>query len=61
MTPGGVCPECFGKTINFKGPGLDSEYRVCPRYQEPGHLNAAEIREAYMAYGRAVYPSGRFA
>ncbi len=33
-----VCPECFGKTILLRGKGLDSEYYVCSRWKEAGHL-----------------------
>lgn len=41
-----VCPECGGNTIEFRGNGLDTQYKICSRWKEPGHLAAEEIQRA---------------
>jgi len=56
-----LCPECRGLTVEFKGCGLDSQYKVCSRYTEPGHLTAEQIQDKIRARRAAVRPSGRFA
>lgn len=55
------CPECHGLTVQFKGKGLDLQYRICSRYQEAGHLNGREINNAILQRRQAARPSGRFA
>ena len=56
-----VCPDCQGLTIQYRGKGKDSDYRVCPRWQEPRHLTETEITDSLQSFRRAVNPSGRFA
>ena len=55
------CPECGGRTVEFRGRGLDMNYRICSRYTEPGHKSEADIRKAIADVRHAVRPSGRFA
>lgn len=56
-----VCPECFGQTIIFRGKGLESQYKLCSKWKQPGHLTEAAIKEKYEQMGRIICPSGRFA
>jgi hypothetical protein len=56
------CPECQGKTVDFRGEGLSLESRVCSRWREDGHLSEQEIKRLVSEKRRAAYPrSGRFA
>lgn len=56
------CPECGGAGVEFRGRGNDAAYRVCSRWQEPGHPTKDEIQKKVTDYGLANYPaSGRFA
>lgn len=55
------CPECNGATVEFRGHGGDTQYRVCSRYAEPGHLSAEEIRQRVSEQQQAIRPSGRWA
>jgi hypothetical protein len=55
------CPECKGATVEFRGSGCDTQYRICSRYAEPGHLSAEEIRREIAYWRSALRPSGRFA
>jgi hypothetical protein len=58
----GPCPECRGLTIEFRGTGKNVQYRICTRWEEPGHLSEEEVKkklwEKTMAH---MPPSGRFA
>lgn len=55
------CPDCQGRTIEFKGKGLESQYRICPRWTEPGHLTSQEVQARLFRYMQSVRPSGRWA
>ena len=55
------CLECHGVTIMFHGKGLNSQYRVCGRWQEPGHLTEEEINRKLHDFRLSIRPSGRFA
>lgn len=56
------CEECGGATVQFRGRGLDVEYKVCSRWQEPGHLSEQEAKKLIADRTRAHMPrSGRFA
>ena len=61
MTIENKCPECFGLTVQFWGKGKDMQYRICPRYKEPGHKTEAEINQVIHQVRMSVNPSGRFA
>ena len=39
------CQECFGRTVLFKGSGLESEYYICSQVDTPGHLSRVEINQ----------------
>jgi len=55
------CPECQGHTVQFRGSGRDTQYKICTRYREKGHKTDAEIDAAIAAVREANYPaSGRF-
>jgi len=54
------CPECFGKTVLYKGKGLDSVYYICSRYREAGHKTDAEINAEITRLRKLLNPSGRF-
>jgi hypothetical protein len=43
--PPKVCQECFGKTVLFKGSGLDSQYYICSRVDTPGHLSMMAVNQ----------------
>jgi hypothetical protein len=55
------CSECNGTTIEFRGTGLDRQYKICSRYQEPGHLSEQRLRDAIRDAIVVGRPSGRFA
>lgn len=55
------CPECGNRTIEFKGLGLDTQYKICSRYETPGHLSSDEIRKRIRAALTTLNPSGRTA
>jgi len=55
------CPECFGKTVMFKGKGLDMQYMICSHWKEPGHKSEDEINAEIARVRSQVRPSGRFA
>jgi len=57
----GTCPECGGRTIEFRGHGTSMQYRVCSRYTEPGHKSLEEVRREIVVVRTAVRPNGRFA
>lgn len=57
-----TCPDCDGKTVEFRGAGLETEFKVCGRWKEPGHLARHEINERIAAVRRNETPTkGRFA
>ena len=56
-----ACPECAGRTITFRGKGLETEWKICPRCQEPGHKTLAECQAEIRKLQRDIRPSGRFA
>lgn len=56
------CPECDGATVQFRGNTVDSsEYRICTRYRESGHLSEDEIKGRIAGERERIRPSGRFA
>lgn len=55
------CPECFGLTIQFTGKGKNMQYRVCSKWQEPGHKTETEVNQIIHQVRTAVNPSGRLA
>lgn len=56
------CPECKGVTLEIKGKGSGSQYKLCTRWKDPGHLSKDKIQEKYSNWVRAMAPrSGRFA
>jgi hypothetical protein len=56
-----TCPECKGVTVQFTGTGLNTQYRICRRYEESGHLSKEAINERIATTIRAARPSGRYA
>lgn len=56
-----TCPECEGRTIEFRGTGLNAQYRLCSRYKEPGHKTEEQCRAELAETRQAIRPSGRFA
>ncbi len=48
------CPECFGRTIQFSGQGKNMQYRICGRWQEPGHLTEIEIQQRLHAVRMSI-------
>ncbi len=59
--PSPLCPRCGGQTIQFRGLGLDTEYKLCPNYLEPGHKTIEECRVIFTRMNRLIFPSGRVA
>jgi hypothetical protein len=56
------CPECFGKTVIFRGKSKwDFEYSICSRWQEPGHHTEEQIKTTISNARKAINPSGRWA
>lgn len=37
------CQECGGATVEFRFSGKDTQYKVCSRFAEPGHLTREQI------------------
>lgn len=56
-----ICSECTGTTIMLRGSGLDTQFKVCSRRKEPGHLTEDEIRERLASIRQRLNPSGRTA
>lgn len=56
-----ACAECNGHSVQFRGSGLNMQYRICSRYKEPGHMTWSEIQGCIAEKMRIVRPSGRFA
>lgn len=61
VTPSTTCAVCKGATVEFRGTGIATEYRICVRYREPGHLNEVEIRACVDDVRKGLRPSRRFA
>lgn len=56
------CSECGGATVEYSGRGLDTQYKICGRWREPGHLSQDEAMAQVRKVRMANYPkSGRFA
>lgn len=57
-----VCTECGGASVEFRGSGKDTQYKVCSRYAEPGHLTKGQISARIRDVRAGNEPSsGRFA
>ena len=56
-----TCSECAGRTVLFRGHGGGTQYWICPKVREPGHLSAREIEERILLARTTIKPSGRFA
>lgn len=56
-----TCTECDGRTVEFRGSGASAEYRICPRWREPGHLSRDEIAERLAVEAMTEHPSRRTA
>lgn len=56
-----ACTECKGLTIEFRGSGLDRQYKICSKYRERGHLSEEQLRARIREAVTAGRPSGRFA
>jgi hypothetical protein len=60
-----TCPECKGVGIEFRGKGLDMQYKICSAYrgnnEPPGHPPMAVVKDKIRDVLVAVRPSGRFA
>ncbi len=54
-----ACPECEGRTVEFRGQGKMTQTKLCPRWREPGHLSEAECKAKIGMVVDAVMPSGR--
>ena len=53
------CAICRGLTVEVRGHGLETQYRICADWQKPGHMSReqirariAEVRERYMPISR---------
>ena len=55
------CPECFGLTVQFTGKGKNMQYRICSKWQEPGHKTQTEIEDLIHRVRMWENPSGRLA
>ena len=55
------CPECGGRTVEFSGHGLDTQYKICSRWKEPGHKTEEEVKRILANVRKQLRPSGRFA
>ena len=55
-----TCLECHGKTVLFKGRGLDMRYKICSRWKEPGHKSEDKVKQEITDLRRQIRPSGRF-
>lgn len=55
------CKDCGGLTIELRGRGLDTEYRLCPLWREPGHKTEDEVRKELSAARQSLNPGGRYA
>lgn len=57
------CKECNSETVQFKGKGRSLQYRICPRWDLPGHHTRDEvarlIQERRSAELHIAFPSGR--
>ena len=55
------CHECGNKTIEWKGRGMATEYKICSLWREPGHMSSEEINQEINRIQRLIRPAGRFA
>lgn len=55
------CEECEGRTVEARGSGKDTQWKLCRRWKEPGHKTEAEVRQELAAWYVHAAPSGRFA
>jgi hypothetical protein len=53
------CPECGGASIRFRGTGKNLQHNWCSRWQEPGHLSEAEIRQRISEEMDRAWPRSR--
>lgn len=53
------CDECGGHTVQFRGRGLDMQYRICTHVGEPGHKTMEQCRQEVVRMRLEVNPSGR--
>ena len=58
--PPSPCPECNGETIEFRGSGKASEYKVCSRWKELGHHTEDEVKAKLKVWKDAAWPPGRY-
>ena len=56
-----ACPECGGRTIELRGKGVDTQYKICSLWKEPGHRPEEEVKRILARVRRELRPSGRFA
>jgi hypothetical protein len=55
-----TCPECEGRTIEFRGSGKNLQRRLCTRWKEPGHLTEEEVRTRVREEMDRAWPPGAF-
>lgn len=56
------CKECNGETIQFRGTGLNLQFRICTKVGTEGHLTMQQAQEKLADRRFAHMPrSGRFA
>lgn len=55
------CPECNGVTVMTRGKGTDTQYMICTRWKQPGHLDQIDIEMRVRELRKELRPSGRFA
>lgn len=55
------CAECNGETIEFRGSGMDLQYRICNKVGTDGHLTMQQAQEKLADKRNQVRPSGRYA
>jgi hypothetical protein len=63
--PTTLCPECRGAGIEFRGQGLDMQYKICSAYKASDapndHPTMADVKARIRQVITAVRPSGRYA
>lgn len=56
------CAECGGEGVQFRASGIGTQFRICPKWREPGHPTEQDIRQRIREAIAANMPaSGRFA
>lgn len=53
------CPECGGRTIEWRFAGKDTQSKLCSRWREPGHLSEAAVRDQRRRVLLASMPPSR--